>query len=139
MKQVKACHEAGRASAGGGPEVTCGAGRWRRPCTLPLPALSILVLDIRMPGMSGEKLQAKLKLWGVQVPIIVVTSDDDTAARRRARSLKAAGFFRKPVDGKALLDAIDWALRTIASDDKNHEMASDENGDPTPIKTGDPP
>ena len=32
--------------------------------------------------------------------------------RRKAEEMKAVGFFRKPVDGTALLDAIDWALRS---------------------------
>jgi FixJ family two-component response regulator len=71
-----------------------------------------LVLDARMPGLSGEELQQELKARGVDLPIIVVTVDDDPETRRKALRLKAAGFFRKPVDGTALLDAIRWALRS---------------------------
>ena len=70
-----------------------------------------LVLDARMPGLSGEELQAELKERGVHLPIIVVTADDDPETRKKAQRLGAAGFFRKPVDGAALLDAIAWALR----------------------------
>ena len=70
-----------------------------------------LVLDARMPGLTGEELQAELELLKVDLPIIVVTADDDPATRLRAQKMNAAGFFRKPVDGHALLDAIDWALR----------------------------
>ena len=69
-----------------------------------------LVLDIRMPGLSVEELQAKLEARGTHLPIIVITADDDPEARRKAQNIKAVGFFRKPVDGTALLDAIKWAL-----------------------------
>jgi FixJ family two-component response regulator len=65
-----------------------------------------------MPGLSGEELQAKFQTRGVDLPIIVVTADDDAETRRKALRMKAAGFFRKPVDGTALLDAIRWALRS---------------------------
>jgi FixJ family two-component response regulator len=71
-----------------------------------------LVLDARMPGLSGEELHQELKGRGVELPIIVVTADDDPEARQRALRMRAAGFFRKPVDGTALLDAIRWALRS---------------------------
>ncbi len=71
-----------------------------------------VLLDLRMPGLSGEELQAELESLRVDLPIIVVTADDDPATRRQAHAMKAAGFFRKPVDGTALLDAIAWALRS---------------------------
>lgn len=70
-----------------------------------------LVLDARMPGLSGEELYAELQARGISLPIIVVTADDDPAIRHKAQQLKAVAFFHKPVDGSALLDAIDWALR----------------------------
>lgn len=71
-----------------------------------------VVLDARMPGLSAEELQAELKARCVHLSIIVVTGDDDPETKRKAHKLKAVGFFRKPVDGTALLDAIDWALRS---------------------------
>jgi FixJ family two-component response regulator len=70
-----------------------------------------LVLDARMPGMSGKELHAALKARGVNPPTIVVTADDDPETRNEAQKMGAVGFFRKPVDGTALLDAIAWALR----------------------------
>ena len=76
----------------------------------------VLVLDARIPGLSGEELQAELEARDVDLPILVVTADDDPETRRKAQKMKAAGFFRKPVDGTALLDAIDWALRSRRSD-----------------------
>ena len=71
-----------------------------------------VILDARMPGMSGEDLAAKLMEYGGNLHIIFVTADDDPAVKQKAKELGAAGFFRKPVDGTALLDAINWALRT---------------------------
>ena len=71
-----------------------------------------LILDARMPGLSGVELQAELATKGVKLPVIFVTADDDKETRMKARASKAAGFFRKPVDGRALLDTIVWALET---------------------------
>jgi len=91
-----------------------------------------MVLDARMPGMSGEELQAELKTRGVQLPIIVVSADDNPATRRAAHRMNAASFFRKPVDGSALLDAIEWAVRwNLANGDAN-EIEIAESGEKKP-------
>ncbi len=79
-----------------------------------------LVLDARMPGISGDELKAELIRRGIDLSIIVVTGDDDLETKREADKMKAVGFFRKPVDGTALLDAIDWALRS-SSKGNNHK------------------
>jgi FixJ family two-component response regulator len=76
----------------------------------------VLVLDARMPGLSGAELHAELEARDVDLPIIVITADDEPETRLEAQKMKAVGFFRKPVDGPALLDAIDWALRSRRSD-----------------------
>jgi FixJ family two-component response regulator len=73
-------------------------------------ATGCVVLDARMPGLSGEELQKELETRGVGLSLIFVTADDDPDTRKKAMALGAAGFFRKPVDGTALLDAIEWAL-----------------------------
>ena len=78
-------------------------------------ASGCLVLDLRMPGMSGKELAAKLTERGISLSIIVITADDNLETRQTAQIMKAVGFFRKPVDGAALLDSIDWALRTSGS------------------------
>jgi len=70
-----------------------------------------ILLDIRMPGMSGDELALELKDRNINLPIIVVTADDNAGTRRMAREMNALGFFRKPVDGTALLDVIKWVLR----------------------------
>jgi FixJ family two-component response regulator len=78
-----------------------------------------IVLDIRMPGLSGSELMTELKLRCIDLPIIVITGDDDSETRMKADKMKAIGFFRKPVDGHALLDAIDWALRSSSTSSKH--------------------
>jgi FixJ family two-component response regulator len=77
---------------------------------LPDGARGCLVIDIRMPGLTGHDVQTKLRDKGVTIPVIAVSAQDDDAARHRARELGAVAFFRKPVDDQALLDAITWAM-----------------------------
>jgi len=79
-------------------------------------ASGCLVLDARMSGISNEEVLEELEARHIHLPIIVVTGDDDSETRRKAQKMKAAGFFRKPVDGPALLDAINWALQTNMPD-----------------------
>jgi FixJ family two-component response regulator len=74
-----------------------------------------LVLDARMPGMSGGELKAELDRRNIDLCIIVVTGDDDLDIRKNANNMEAVGFFRKPVDGTALLDAVEWALRSSST------------------------
>jgi len=68
-----------------------------------------IILDIRMPGLTGFDLQEKLASKGIRIPVIAISAFDDAETRERARNLGAAAFFRKPVDGQALIDAIHWA------------------------------
>jgi FixJ family two-component response regulator len=70
-----------------------------------------VILDARMPGLSGAELASELKVRGIELPLIFVTADDDPKTKQLALDMGASGFFRKPVDGTALLDAVDWALR----------------------------
>ena len=68
-----------------------------------------ILIDIRMPGLTGFDLQKRLLSQGVQIPVIVISASDDVQTREHARELGAVNFFRKPVDDQALLDAIWWA------------------------------
>jgi FixJ family two-component response regulator len=72
---------------------------------------SCILIDIRMPGLTGLDLQRKLKAQGSQIPVIVISASDDAQSREQAREMEAVAFFRKPIDDQALLDAIDWAIR----------------------------
>jgi two-component system response regulator TtrR len=71
-----------------------------------------LVLDARMPGLTGPELMIELKTRRVYLHIIMVTAEDGLLIKKAAQELNASAFFRKPVDGTALLDAIDWVLRS---------------------------
>lgn len=69
-----------------------------------------ILIDVRMPGMTGFGLLEKLAEEKTHLPVIVVSASDDAHIRRHARDLGAISFFRKPVDDQALLDAIWWAI-----------------------------
>ena len=72
-----------------------------------------LVLDVRMPGLSGLDLQVKLGEAGIPIPIIFITGHGDIPMSVRAMKEGAHEFLTKPVRGQDLLDAIQKA---IASD-----------------------
>ncbi|CAH1649943.1 Two component transcriptional regulator, LuxR family [Hyphomicrobiales bacterium] len=65
-----------------------------------------LILDIRMPVMSGLKLQERLVAIGVDWPTIVISGHGDIEACRRAFRNGAVDFLSKPVDEEDLIDAI---------------------------------
>jgi FixJ family two-component response regulator len=65
-----------------------------------------LVLDLRMPGMSGLELQADLARRGSALPVIIVTAHGDVATTRSALKGGAVDFIEKPIDDEALVAAI---------------------------------
>src|SRR5580692_8180455 len=69
-----------------------------------------LVLDVRMPGVSGLDLQLKLSAAGVYIPIIFITGHGDIPMSVRAMKEGAMEFLTKPVRGQDLLDAIQKAI-----------------------------
>ena len=76
-----------------------------------------IVLDMRMPGVAGVSLLMELASKGISLPAIVVTADEDPDTRHQARRTGVVAFFRKPVDGSALLDAIAWAVSDSDGDE----------------------
>jgi FixJ family two-component response regulator len=69
-----------------------------------------LVLDVRMPGLSGLDLQAKLIESNIQIPIIFITGHGDIPMSVRAMKEGAHEFLTKPVRGQDLLDAVQKAI-----------------------------
>lgn len=69
-----------------------------------------LLLDVRMPGMSGLDLQAELARRGIDLPVIVITAHGDVATTRAALKAGAFDFLEKPVDDELLFDVIGNAL-----------------------------
>ncbi len=69
-----------------------------------------LVLDVRLPGMSGLTFQQELAKAGVALPIIFITGHGDVPMSVRAMKAGAAEFLTKPFDDQVLLDAINAAI-----------------------------
>lgn len=69
-----------------------------------------LILDVRLPGMSGIELQRQLAVDGDGTPIIFVTAHGDASLRDSLMKAGASGFLNKPVRSDALLKEIRSAL-----------------------------
>jgi FixJ family two-component response regulator len=73
-----------------------------------------LILDIRLPGMSGLEVQSKLNETGTQIPIIFITSHGDIPMTVKAMKSGAVEFLTKPFRDQDLIDAIQQALKSNA-------------------------
>jgi len=69
-----------------------------------------LLLDVRMPGMSGLELQEYLNQHEIRLPVIIITGHGDVHMAVRAMKAGAVDFIEKPFNDEALLDAIRNAL-----------------------------
>ena len=69
-----------------------------------------LILDIRMPGLSGLELQARLAKSGRSIPIIFITGHGTVPMSVKAMKAGAVDFLQKPFDDQELLDAINHAI-----------------------------
>jgi len=69
-----------------------------------------MITDIRMPGMSGLELQAKLKAERCRIPIIFITAHGDAEMRIHAMREGAVEFLSKPFDDAVLLEIVHAAL-----------------------------
>ena len=69
-----------------------------------------LIADIRMPGMSGIELQAKLKADRCRIPIIFITAHGDVKMRIQAMRDGAVEFLTKPFDNAVLLETVHAAV-----------------------------
>lgn len=69
-----------------------------------------LVLDLRLPGMSGLELQARLLAANYRIPVVFISAHGDGQARAEVLAAGAIDFLQKPFSEKALFDAINSAL-----------------------------
>jgi FixJ family two-component response regulator len=70
-----------------------------------------LLLDVRMPGMSGLELQRKLQDMGIVLPVVVITGHGDVPMAVRALKAGASDFIEKPFNEQDLLDRIQKYLK----------------------------
>ena len=83
-----------------------------------------LVLDIKLPGMSGLELYEKLASYEANYPVVFITAHDNPQWQEQVAKTGAVAFLRKPFDEQALLDALQAAGRRLEevrtrSDSKN--------------------
>ena len=71
-----------------------------------------LIADIRMPGMSGLELQAKLNAERCRIPTIFITAHGDEKMRMQALRAGAVEFMAKPFNDEALLENVRAALES---------------------------
>ena len=87
-------------------------------------APACLVLDVRLPDVSGLELQRELAEAGVRIPIIFITGHADIPMTVRAMKAGAVEFLTKPFRGQELLDAIQEAIaRDSAAWSEREQMA----------------
>jgi len=74
--------------------------------------VACLIADIRMPGMSGLALQARLNAEQVRIPTIFITAHGDARMRLQALRSGAVEFLTKPFDDEVLLESVRAALES---------------------------
>jgi FixJ family two-component response regulator len=85
---------------------------------------SCLVLDVRLPGMSGLEVQQKLNETGVHIPTIFITGHGDIPMTVKAMKSGAVEFLTKPFRDQDLIDAIQQALkRNVETRQEQNETA----------------
>jgi FixJ family two-component response regulator len=82
-----------------------------------------IVLDVRMPGMSGPELQDELSRRGAIIPVIFVTGHGDVQMAVEAMQHGAVDFLQKPFSDKELTDRIQ---RALAADRRNRELLGEK-------------
>jgi FixJ family two-component response regulator len=85
------------------------AGNFLKRARPDVPAC--VILDVRMPGLSGLDLQKKLLQTGVDIPLIFITGHGDIPMSVQAMKAGAVEFLTKPFRDRDLLDAIEQALQ----------------------------
>ena len=86
-----------------------------------------LLIDIRMPGMSGLALQKRLQEIGCTMPVIVMTAHGDVESSRAAFRAHAVDFLEKPIDHAKLMNAIDEAF-ALQNASQHKATQSNETG-----------
>jgi FixJ family two-component response regulator len=80
-----------------------------------------ILLDVRMPGMSGMELLEQLKGHGILQPVIIITGHGDVPMAVRALKHGAFDFIQKPFNGQELLDRVNAALKLDRENRQHHK------------------
>lgn len=80
-----------------------------------------LLVDLRMPAVSGLQLQERLSERGIDWPFIVITGHGDIHACRRAFKAGAVDFLTKPIDEQVLVEAVQAALARLDTQQEDDE------------------
>src|ERR1700738_5543260 len=91
-----------------------------------LEAPACLLLDVRLPGLSGLDLQRELVTAGVQIPIIFITGHGDIPMSVQAMTAGAVEFLTKPFRDQALLDAIHQAIQRDCANRKHQAEIAEQ-------------
>jgi FixJ family two-component response regulator len=81
-----------------------------------LSEIDCLISDIGMPGIDGFELHDTVKKARPDLPVFLITGRHEIGDQQRASAKDINGFFRKPVDGQALLAAVGDTLQSHATD-----------------------
>jgi FixJ family two-component response regulator len=87
--------------------------------------ISCLVLDVRLPGLSGLDFQSELIRADIQIPIIFMTGHGDIPMSVRAMKAGAVEFLTKPFRDQDMLDAVQFALQRDRARRENEQSKSD--------------
>lgn len=82
---------------------------------------SCIITDLRMPGMTGAALQARLVAEGNPTPVIVMTAFADDAVCARVLQAGAAGFLKKPFDDSALVQCLAQTIERGDTAKRGHQ------------------
>jgi FixJ family two-component response regulator len=92
---------------------------------LPYDGLACLVLDMRMPGLSGLDVQSAMAVKAADIPIVFLSGASDVPDAAKAMRKGAVDFLTKPVNDVELLDAISRALAASADNRERRQMESE--------------
>lgn len=87
--------------------------------------LGCIVLDVRMPGLSGLDLQEELNRRGSDLPVLIITGYGEVQGAVRALKAGAADYLQKPVSDQTLLDRIQDCLRANIRERKKRAGQAD--------------
>jgi FixJ family two-component response regulator len=121
------CKALGRLLRAAGHEVETYASGGEFLSSLQKHRPDCAIVDLHMPAVSGLEVQQQLAKEEIRLPCIVITGKDDPGTQQRVMESGAAAYLRKPLDEKALLDAI----RTAVTRNEPEPLRNDEAGERT--------